>query len=474
MTQNAPKKAKSGDDPSYFELLGERQEAIIDLLEQMVDAGEAAAGELAAALGERLGLLHDADLADLLEIVGPRPRAVLCAHLPAGQLVEVLNEMNEEALVSLLEKLDGTLLAKGLQATGNVETIEGVLRCLAPKRRADILQSASLEKNVQLLRSLTFAPDTVGELLEINHIAIEPDMSVAEVQARIAKLGDLPHHTDKLFVTESRILTGVLPLKFLMLNSGEARVRDIMVAERLHTLAASMDLEEALDLFERYDLISAPVLNAAGEVIGRITVDELLNHLRNVQHSELLSSSGVQDEEDIHASLWRKFQNRGFWIFINLLAAMLIAQVIGSFQDTILQVIALATLMPVVGNLAGNAGLQTSTLIIRSLIRNQITADNWYLMLSRELLLAMLNGLFWGSIVGIIALLVHNDVNLALVLAASMVMVFTLAVLCGFVVPILVKLLRGDPALGTAVMVTTMTDCLGFGIFLGLATVFLL
>ena len=460
-------------DQRYFELLADRQAEIIDLLEQIGDA-EAPDEDLSSRLSDGLKLLYDADLSDLLEIVKPQLRYVACDHLRAERLIEVLNDMSEESLVALLEKIDNDLLAKGMGACENLETVEGVIRCLAPKRRTELLHTAGLEKNVQLLQSLTFAPDSVGELLEINHIAVSSNLSLAQVQQRIAQLGDLPHHTDKLFVTEDKVLTGVLPLKYLMVNPPEALVKDTMVDQRLHTLTASMDLEEAIGLFERYDLVSAPVLNNENEVIGRITVDELLKRMLNAQHSELLSSSGVQDEEDIHASLWRKFQNRGFWIFLNLLAAMMISQVIGNFKDTLLHIIALATLMPVVGNLAGNAGMQTSTLIIRSLIRNQISRDNWYMLLLRELLLAMMNGLFWGSIVGIITLLLHHDVAMGLVLAASMTLVFVVAVACGFFMPILVKLLRGDPALGTAVMVTTLTDCIGFAIFLGLATIFLL
>ena len=421
-------------------------------------------------LQEEIAKLFEADIADLLETLNPRLREIIVKYIPNKLLANVINDMNIEAAVALLGVLDDQDIIAAIKAAEDLEDIEGMLRCLGPKRRSEMIQLSGLANNVQLLRSLAFAPDTVGEMMEFFYVSIADDLTVAQVIGKVKQLGSLPPQCDKLFVTNDNKLVGVLPLKMLLLNDEDKVIKDVMVASNLHTTNPTMSIDEVADLFEKYDLISVPVLNQANEIIGRVTIDEVMYRIQQEQHSELFTSSGMQDEEDLYAPIVKKIQNRGFWIFINLITAILVSRIIGTFEGTIVQIVALASLMPVIASMAGNVGMQTATLVIRALTLNQINTSNWFNLFSREIFLGLLNGLFWGFLVGLFSLIFYQEIGLALVLSLSMTLVFVLAVASGFLIPITLRLVKGDPALGTAVIVTTLTDCIGFFTFLGLAT----
>lgn len=417
--------------------------------------------------------MHVADIASFLETLEPELRAVVWQLLGSDVLISVIEDMNEPSAIAMVGEIPDPLLANGLKAATDVEDVERVLRCLAPKRRAEMLLLAGLSSDVQLLKSLSFAPDTVGEIMDFEHYCLIADSSVGDALASLRKRGELSSHTDKLFITEQQKLVGILPLKRLLVHAERTPVSDIMVKQRLHTLTPEISINEAIKFFERYDLVSAPVLNYDNEVLGRVTIDEILGNLHEERHSELLSSSGLKDEEDLYAPIWTRLQNRGFWVFINLVAAFLVSRMIGTFEGTILQIVALASLMPIVASMAGNTAMQTATIVIRALALNQVGLRNWHFLLIRELALGIVNGLLWGFMVGLFGFLFYQDVQLALVLTASMFAVFVMGAGIGFLVPVIVNLLRKDPALGTVVIVTTLTDCLGFFVFLGLATIYL-
>ena len=457
----------------YPQLLPERIQEITVALQALVDDEAAELEKSSLTLRTTLPLLHEADLSDLLETLHPNLRTQALTFIEEHRLAMIINDMNEATAIAVLGEIADDKLAQALAVSPELEEVEGVLRSLPPKRRADILQRAGLASNLSLLRSLSFAPDTVGEMMDFFQVTVSPEMNLSAVTAMIRKRGKLPSHCDKLFVTANLRLVGVLPLKTIILQDQDKQVADVMVSERLHTLTPTVSLEVAADLFERYDLVSVPIVNDNNDVIGRLTIDEVVYHLRDEQHADLLTSTGFQDEEDLYAPIKQRLRNRGFWIFINLIAAFLVSRVIGNFEGTILQIVALASLMPIIASMAGNTGMQTATLVIRALALNQISLQNWHLLLGRELSLGVVNGVLWGTLVGLFGFLFYQQWLLSVVLTISMLVVFVLAAIAGFVVPVLVQALKGDPALGTSVIVTTLTDCLGFLTFLGLATTLL-
>lgn len=464
------------EQQEYDGLLEGRTAEIVEALERLADAADEAGGgdalaveELRTALRGMMAVLYEADLADMFEVLRPALRDVAAGLVDDARLAAVINDMSDAAGVAMAKHLSNERLEGALRACDDTEEIEGLLRLLAPKRRSELLLSTGLSKDVSLLHSLSFAEGTVGELMDFFHVCVDSGSTVAAVQAELRRRRTLPSQCDKLFVTKSDRLVGVIPLKRLLLHPPESKVRDVMVGERLHTLQSTDSVDDAVNLFERYDLVSVPVLNHFGEVMGRVTVDEILGHMRADSHADMMVSSGLREDEDLYASVPRKLQNRALWIFVNLVAAFLVSRVIGGFEDTIVEIVALASLMPIVASMAGNTGMQTATLVIRALALNQIGMRNWYVLLGSELALGLANGLLWGTLVGLFSLVFYGDLMLALVLACSMTAVFLIAGALGFLVPVTVQALRGDPALGTSVIVSVSLDCLGFLIFLSLA-----
>ena len=455
----------------YQDLLDGRLARLADVLGEMDEGGDrdALSGQLSGIFSD----LDEADIADALETLPLSQRSIAAECIPDGRLVRVINDMSEAAAGATMSELADGRLVSAVKSCEDVEEVEDLLRSLPPKRRSEILHASGLSGDVRLLKSLAFAPGTVGEMMDFLTVSVEPGMTLGEVSKMLRGRGELPPKSDKLFVTEDGKLTGVLPLKKIVMKDPGDRVGDVMVSRRIHVLRPSEGVEEASDLFERYDLVSAPVVGDDNSLMGRVTVDEVLYRAREERHAYLLSASGHQDEEDLYESIWSKLRNRGFWIFINLITAFLVSRVIGSFEATIVQVVALASLMPIIASMAGNTGMQTATVVIRALALNQISSRNWHALLGKELMLGIVNGLVWGSLVGVFGLVFYLDPKLAAVLAGSMIAVFVLAAALGFIVPVTVNHLKQDPALGTSVIVTTVLDCLGFFIFLSLAAALL-
>ncbi|MGU9952021.1 MAG: magnesium transporter [Gammaproteobacteria bacterium WSBS_2016_MAG_OTU1] len=335
-----------------------------------------------------------------------------------------------------------------------------------------LLRLAGISRRLQQLR---LGDDTVGALMDFDTVIMNESDTIGDILAKLQIMGELPSHCDKLFIVDSRDrLAGVLPLKRLLLNPPTAITRDIMVGHNLHFFRSEDDVEKVAGAFERYDIISAPVLDDANKIAGRITVDEILNHLQQNHSLGLLNSAGIAEEEDLFASLPRRFANRWRWLFVNLLAVFIISLAVGLFEDTIMRVVALAALMPIVAGMSGNVGNQTATLTVRALALEQINSLNWRTIIRGEVMLSILNGLVWGTLVGGFAYLVYGRIDLSLVLMLSMMVCFLAAAVTGFFFPLLMKKIGKDPALGASVVLTSVVDTLGFLVFLGLGALFLL
>jgi magnesium transporter len=226
--------------------------------------------------------------------------------------------------------------------------------------------------------------------------------------------------------------------------------------------------------FERYDLVTAPVVDDSSHLIGRITVDSMVDVIREESESEALSRGGLREEEDIFASVWKSVRNRWAWLAINLVTAFIASRVIGLFEGSIQRLVALATLMPIVAGIGGNSGNQTITMIVRALALDQITTDSARRLWRKEMGVALANGLVWGGVIGAVAWALYGNLALGLVMTAAMTLNLLLAAFCGVGIPMLMARLGRDPALGSSVLITAMTDSGGFFIFLGLATLFLM
>jgi magnesium transporter len=274
-------------------------------------------------------------------------------------------------------------------------------------------------------------------------------------------------------VDRAEHLKGVLPLARLIVGDLDKTVAEVMVTDAI-TLYPDDRAQDAAQAFERYDLVSAPVVDESGKLVGRVTVDKMVDYIRARTEAELLSKGGLHEEEDIFSSVWASVKNRWRWLAINLVTAFIASRVIGVFEGSIEKLVALAALMPIVAGIGGNSGNQTTTMIVRAYALGQIRIDQAKKLFNKEIGVALCNGLLWGGILGLIAWWLYRSVALGLVMTAAMTLNLMLAATMGVFIPLAMVRFGRDPALGSSVMITACTDSGGFFIFLGLATVFLL
>jgi magnesium transporter len=267
-------------------------------------------------------------------------------------------------------------------------------------------------------------------------------------------------------------LRGLVPINRLLVTDPEVTVGEVMTRDYVK-FNADEEAAEAAAAFERYDLVSAPVVDDAGALIGRMTVNAVVDYMREKNEREMLSAGGLQEDEDLFASVWKSVKNRWAWLAINLITAFAASRVIGIFEGSIAKLVALAALMPIIAGIGGNSGNQTTTMIVRALALGQITRDNARKLLVKEMSVSALNGLIWGGVVGVFAFLIYHNWQLGLVMMLAMVLNLLLAALMGVLIPMAMDKFRRDPAIGSSVMITAITDSGGFFIFLGLATLFL-
>ena len=267
-------------------------------------------------------------------------------------------------------------------------------------------------------------------------------------------------------------LKGVLPLRALLLNDPARRVGELKLTDPV-VFGADEAAADAARAFERYDLISAPVVNERSKLLGRLTVDAVVDFIREESEEDALNRAGLRGDEDLFAPIWDSARNRWLWLSVNLCTAFVASRAIGLFENTISQIVALATLMPIVAGIGGNSGNQTTALVVRGLALGEITPDNKGYLVLKELGVGLMNGLVWGATVGLFAYLLYWNLPLGLVMAAAMLLNLLLAALVGVAIPLLLHRIGRDPALGSSVLLTFITDGMGFFIFLGLATLFL-
>jgi magnesium transporter len=296
---------------------------------------------------------------------------------------------------------------------------------------------------------------------------------LAQAEQHLRGLHSIPIHNDKLFVVDRRgLFRGVLPLQYILLNAPEHRMADMLQPAEMR-FAHDDSAAEAAQAFERYDLASAPVIDARGKLIGRLTADVVMDYLSRTTAQSVLNMAGIRKDKDLFSPMLDSVKNCGVWLVVNLQTAFIASRVIGIIENTIVRLVALAALMPIIASVGGNTGNQTSALIIRALSRGQITDENTAHLLRKEVAVSTVKGIALGAAVGCFVLVFHGDLSLALVIAVAMLLTLVVAAVLGMALPVLISKSGHDPALGSSVILTAMTDSIGFFIFLGLAALFL-
>lgn len=426
-----------------------------------------------AELQKRLDALHSADVAYILEALPLEQRLDVWELVKAERDGEILLEVSDAVRQTLIADMDSDEL---LAAAEQLDTDE--LADLAPDLPKDVLQdvldSLDIQNRERLQSALAYPDDAVGALMDFDIVTIREDITLEVALRYLRRIGSLPDHTDKLFVVDrDDIMRGVLPLKRLVVSDLDSGVADIMSADAV-IFHPEDKADEAAKAFERYDLVTAPVVDENNKLIGRLTVDTVMDFIREEAESDMLSMAGLREEEDLFASVWKSVQNRWTWLAVNLVTALVASRVIGLFEGSIERIVALAALMPIVAGIGGNSGNQTTTMIVRGLALGQIASHNMRSLLLKELGVSLLNGLLWGSVLGLIAYGLYRNAALGLVMTGAMTLNLLLAAVMGVMIPLVMTKFGRDPAVGSSVLITAMTDSGGFFIFLGLATVFLL
>jgi len=423
-------------------------------------------------LQKLLDALHPADVADLLEALPLVERLVVWDLVRTEREGEILLEVSDAVRETLIAHMDEDEL---VAATGQLDTDE--IADLAPDLPREVIQdvfrSLSPEEREELRAAMSYAEGTVGALMDFDMISIREDVTLEVVLDNLRRLDEMPDHTDQLFVVgRAGELKGLVPVNRLLVNDTGTAVTAVMepVIARLHPEEKAQD---AAGAFERYDLVSAPVVDGRGKLIARVTVNAVMDYIREETDSDQLSAGGLREDEDLFASVWRSIRNRWTWLAVNLVTAFVASRVIGLFENSISKLVALAALMPIVAGISGNSGNQTTTMIVRALALGQISGANARMLFAKEAGVSAMNGLIWGGVVGLFAFLIYHSWQLGLVMMGAMVLSLLLASVMGVAIPLLMQKLGRDPALGSSVMITAITDSGGFFIFLGLATVFL-
>ncbi len=423
-------------------------------------------------LQKYLDTLHPADVADILEALPRAQRLVVWDLVKTDREGEILLEVSDAVRETLIAHMDEEELVAAAEQL-DTDEIADLAPDLPREVIQDVFQSLSPDEREQLRAAMSYAEGTVGALMDFDMISIREDVTLEVVLGNLRRLDEMPDHTDQLFVVDrAGQLKGLVPVNRLLVNDTGTTVTAVM-DPAVTRLRPDEKAQDAASAFERYDLVSAPVVDGRGKLIARVTVNAVMDYIREETDNDLLSAGGLREEEDLFSSVWSSIKNRWTWLAVNLVTAFIASRVIGLFENSISKLVALATLMPIIAGISGNSGNQTTTMIVRSLALGQLAAGNARALFAKEIGVSVLNGVIWGGVVGLFAFLIYHSWQLGLVMTGAMVLSLLLASVMGVAIPLSMQKLGRDPALGSSVMITAITDSGGFFIFLGLATVFL-
>ena len=415
--------------------------------------------------------LRSEDIADILESSPPTQRAELWNTFGEDHQSEIIQHVDEDIVRSLLGDKSGEEIATVLEKADG-DTTADILQQLPADLIRDTLEAMGTQDRTRVEKLLSYPEDTAGGLMDTDTISVRADITLDVVLRYLRRHSDLPPMTDSIYVVNtSNDFVGVLPLSTLLVSDTSLMVREMMVTETT-ALRAEMSDHDVAAMFERYDLVSAPVVDEHNKLLGRITVDNVVDVIIDEADHSILGMAGLTEDEDTFAPIWRTARSRAIWLGANLITAFIAASVIDLFKDTIEKVVVLAVLMPIVASMGGVAGSQTLTLVIRNMAQYELSGNNLGWLTRRELAVGTINGFLWAVIVAIVASVVFQDSQLGLIIAAALVINLFIAALSGALLPGFLRSIGIDPAIAGTVVLTTITDVVGFLSFLGLATIF--
>ena len=420
-----------------------------------------------------LAELHPVDTARLLESVTPEQRPAIWSEQSDANRGEILLEVSDGVREDLLRGMENPALVNAIREL-DIDDIADLIPDLPDDVLADVLFNVDKEARAGLDEVLSYPEDTAGGLMNVDAVAIRENITTRVVIRYLRLKGEIPENTDKLFVVDRRgRLTGILPVTLLLTSPADERVGKLVDSEPISFRAMAPE-DDVTDAFEKYNLVSAAVVDEQERLLGRITIDDVVDVIRENADQSIMARAGLIDDADIFAPVTRTAKSRALWLGVNLITAVIASWVIGQFEATIEKLVALAVLMPIVASMGGNAGTQTLTIVIRGLSVGTISQANAWRVLKKELLVGGLNGMIWAFAVAVVATVWYHDYGLGLIIALAMVINLVVSAVAGVTLPMLFQRLGIDPALAGGVALTTLTDVVGFFALLSLATVFLL
>ncbi|MFP5441049.1 MAG: magnesium transporter [Gammaproteobacteria bacterium] len=418
-----------------------------------------------------LNAMPPAEIAHLLESSPPRERGVLWKLVSPELDGDVLAELNEDIASEILSRMDVAAAVEMLEDI-DPDDLADLLDELPEHVTREVLARLDAQDRARIEQTRNYPDDTAGGIMNTDSITVRPDITLDVVLRYLRAHGELPKAMDSLFVVNRQDeFVGVLPLSRVLVSDPEMTVREAMSTD-VEPIPVDMPIREVANLFERRDFISAPVVDGNHQLVGRVTIDDIVDVIREDADHSLMAMSGLNEFEDTFGPVVPTARRRAVWLGINLVTAFIASAVVGLFTATIEQVVALAVLMPVVASMGGIAGSQTLTLVIRAQALGQVGQSNTRYLINKELGVGFLNGLLWCLVVGVVATLWFGDTKLGLVIGAALVINLVAAALSGVTLPLVLKRMHIDPALAGSVILTTITDVVGFFSFLGLAAYF--
>ena len=419
-------------------------------------------------------LLNDmssSEIAHALESSPPKQRSIIFSLLETEEEGDVLFELGEEIQQDLISNISNEELSEAVKEL-ELDEIVDILQNLPEERMKTILSNMSKVDRQRIEMGLTFPENTAGGLLNTDVISVRPNNSIKEVLSYLRDQKELPESTDKIFVVNNdNNYLGELPISKIITTDPVMNVREIMETD-IPAINVNLEDKDVATIFERNNLISSAVIDHKGQLIGRITIDDVVDVIREDADQNLLGMAGVA--EDTFAPPGRAAKSRVFWLAMNLVTAFIAASTINVFQDVIDKIVYLAVLMPIVASMGGVAATQTLTIVLRGLTLEQINTSNIKWLFKRELAVSIINGIVLSTLVAISTYLWFQDYTLAVLIASALVINLISSVIAGILVPLILRKLNQDPAIGGSVVVTTVTDVVGFFSFLGLATIYLI
>jgi magnesium transporter len=442
----------------------------IKLTDQLIDAAKQ---EQEDSIRGYLENMAAEDIADVLEATPPKLRNIIWQFVDLEKQGDILGHTNDEVRASLLEQLETEQIVEIAEEL-ETDDIAVIAQSLPDEEKQTFLEALTEEDRTAVEIALSFPEDSAGGIMSTDFIAVRADITLDVVLRYLRKQSELPKSMVNLFVRDREgQYMGTLKLNHILTKDGDTLVSDL-VENTEPTIPAMMSAKEVARMFEVHDLISAAVLDDNQQILGRITIDDVVDIIREEAEYTQMKSAGLDDEDDIFAPAPRTAKRRTFWLGINLITASFAAFVISFFEATLDQIVALAIMMPMVASMGGVAGTQTATVAIRALATGKLVSSNSRALLIKEGLVGLLNGLTWALLTAIGAYIILREVDLSLIFGAAMLINLVAAAVAGVLIPLILKRMSIDPALATGLMITTVTDSLGFFVFLGLATIVLI